>query len=1350
MAYNKVTGANGKQSSGYFNVTNSNGKFGDCTSLNSYQANLGHHLVLWNQTASWTNSMLCGMTAVAIACSGISDSFITPDELVCAGANGQAIDFNSLNNIVNSSDFFEGKISSTNDQNAIDSCLSSGGMVIFCVAPNKLKSNGDDFWTHGGNHYVVIYKKNNNKYYCCDGGGKGKRKYTPQERANLPFTFAEIVAGKVHEQFLYIYPKQISGYNGGGGSSGISLTWPTKNKQINSGFGMRNSGFHEGIDIAPMKAGISDGEDIVAAAGGTISQVTKSSNGYGNHVKIKVNDDLTMLYGHLSSIDSNIKQGDTVSAGTKLGIMGTTGLSTGVHLHFHIEASDNFISQNNVSKMSDSAQAGSDTSSPAPNKDICYYAGKSGTKYVNPLPYLTNGTINGSGDGGTEIEGYANEWQQNLIRKAIEEELAEFAKKGIKAEVKDGQMWIDLSTVIKDIMKYNNVHKLRGLQHPPADMKRINFKQDYVVIIRKKLFFSATIETEENYLRMYQINNFTNISTSHSVKGSAAQCNIQLKGGERVICVNKFDEKDKNWKSWENLLNGFTNIDNEGETNGEKWRIGSSEWNDPNSSGIDYKNLMKAKEAKYGWRYAEKCDWEPMDELIVFSKSRNKEDRNENGQYIFKKIFFGFIDSVNINFDGQTAESKIYIKATDQLKLLKLSYVNKTPTFFPGRMNGGKIDVRFDSNKSGLIKIYEPYVYSMYNKDEKALEDMQRMSTFEECFSGIYPDIIIKNCCNCAGIPPRYLKTRIEPVKVIPYLFKLKNGNGVFTMTSASFKSRLDYCQEIAKICNMEFFCDEEGYIVFKIPNYALGANKLYANNLDFKLDREFFHKNIFAADNKYIDLDKITKLCTLVKPQIYNVIEGETIRDISKKFFGSINYSTEIQYLNLGSLQNYSSTSKLKKMKILILNYDVNNPEARKEYKYLINNGDISRFVNQLFEENNNINVDLKNEKWSLSMQTDIFIPEIPPEDIIKFSISDSDDDVYTTASVQGQSFMGQYDNDPYMSIKRSIPDLQAILRFGVRPAPEESTPFINNENDAELYGECLLKRSYASRHTGTVNIIENPSIKVGNPVRLFIFDEHVGQETGYLNEEAVPAQCIYYVEAIKRNITPNGVSTMELTLVAGRMFGQESIYEAMIPLYSQYYTEPKDIDSIKAEEIYQDLIAQNSGGDSGAGSSGGNSNVSSENKVRDEIWNFFINKGFSEKQTAAICGNASQESSYNPKDVAVPDDPTSSMGLWQMNGNRRLALEKLCKENNWDCWSTRGQCEYLWKEYNYTKEERIAAGYENHGFNLRTSKIWSNPSSTIEQLTKEFCTVYEGAGIPMMENRINGANDAYNTYCK
>ena len=165
---------------------------------------------------------------------------------------------------------------------------------------------------------------------------------------------------------------------------------------------------------------------------------------------------------------------------------------------------------------------------------------------------------------------------------------------------------------------------------------------------------------------------------------------------------------------------------------------------------------------------------------------------------------------------------------------------------------------------------------------------------------------------------------------------------------------------------------------------------------------------------------------------------------------------------------------------------------------------------------------------------------------------------------------------------------------------------------------------------------------------------------------------------------------------------------------------------------------------------SSGGNSNVSSENKVRDEIWNFFINKGFSTKQTAAICGNASQESSYNPKDVAIPKDPTSSMGLWQMNGKRRLALEKLCKENNWDCWSTRGQCEHLWKEYNYTKEESKAAGNENHGINLRNSKIWNDPNSTIEQLTKEFCKVYEGAGTPKMENRINGANDAYNAYCK
>ena len=75
--------------------------------------------------------------------------------------------------------------------------------------------------------------------------------------------------------------------------------------------------------------------------------------------------------------------------------------------------------------------------------------------------------------------------------------------------------------------------------------------------------------------------------------------------------------------------------------------------------------------------------------------------------------------------------------------------------------------------------------------------------------------------------------------------------------------------------------------------------------------------------------------------------------------------------------------------------------------------------------------------------------------------------------------------------------------------------------------------------------------------------------------------------------------------------------------------------------------------------------------------------------------------------------------------------------------------------KEYNYTKEESKAAGNENHGINLRNSKIWNNSNSTIEQLTEEFCRVYEGAvkeggGLQELPERQKYANDAYNVYCK
>lgn len=83
---------------------------------------------------------------------------------------------------------------------------------------------------------------------------------------------------------------------------------------------------HNGIDFG-------GGGGIVAAQSGTVT-VNSYDSGWGNYVKIDHGNGLQTLYAHLSS--ANVSVGQTVSAGQQIGIMGTTGMSTGVHLHFEV------------------------------------------------------------------------------------------------------------------------------------------------------------------------------------------------------------------------------------------------------------------------------------------------------------------------------------------------------------------------------------------------------------------------------------------------------------------------------------------------------------------------------------------------------------------------------------------------------------------------------------------------------------------------------------------------------------------------------------------------------------------------------------------------------------------------------------------------------------------------------------------------------------------------------------------------------------------------------------------------------------------------------------------------------
>jgi murein DD-endopeptidase MepM/ murein hydrolase activator NlpD len=122
-----------------------------------------------------------------------------------------------------------------------------------------------------------------------------------------------------------------SGGSSGGGSSGSGTSssgfiWPVSGV-VTSGFGMRWGRMHEGIDIAAPT-----GTGIRAAAAGRIIY-TGYMSGYGNITIIDHGNGLSTAYAHQSAFYIG---GGSVSQGTVIGAVGTTGNSTGPHLHFEV------------------------------------------------------------------------------------------------------------------------------------------------------------------------------------------------------------------------------------------------------------------------------------------------------------------------------------------------------------------------------------------------------------------------------------------------------------------------------------------------------------------------------------------------------------------------------------------------------------------------------------------------------------------------------------------------------------------------------------------------------------------------------------------------------------------------------------------------------------------------------------------------------------------------------------------------------------------------------------------------------------------------------------------------------
>ena len=125
----------------------------------------------------------------------------------------------------------------------------------------------------------------------------------------------------------------------------IAFAAPIQGYGVNSRFGLRRLSYerrarmHEGLDYAAPS-----GTPILAAADGRVLR-TGTSSSYGRFVEIQHANGVTSFYAHMSRIGAS--EGDVVAAGDAIGLVGSTGRSTGAHLHFEIRRNGQQINPEN-------------------------------------------------------------------------------------------------------------------------------------------------------------------------------------------------------------------------------------------------------------------------------------------------------------------------------------------------------------------------------------------------------------------------------------------------------------------------------------------------------------------------------------------------------------------------------------------------------------------------------------------------------------------------------------------------------------------------------------------------------------------------------------------------------------------------------------------------------------------------------------------------------------------------------------------------------------------------------------------------------------------------------------------
>lgn len=127
----------------------------------------------------------------------------------------------------------------------------------------------------------------------------------------------------------------------------IAFQMPVRGYAINSDFGIRKLAIeararaHKGVDIAAPK-----GTSVFTAAEGEVIRTGYDAGGYGNFIEVAHPNDMTTIYGHLSRID--VATGDKVTPEQRIGLVGSTGYSTGPHLHFEVRRNGDQVNPTRV------------------------------------------------------------------------------------------------------------------------------------------------------------------------------------------------------------------------------------------------------------------------------------------------------------------------------------------------------------------------------------------------------------------------------------------------------------------------------------------------------------------------------------------------------------------------------------------------------------------------------------------------------------------------------------------------------------------------------------------------------------------------------------------------------------------------------------------------------------------------------------------------------------------------------------------------------------------------------------------------------------------------------------------